>query len=118
MTTATPSEILWVPLEERVKGSALFSFATKTAELHGQAADDYAGLLRWSIDAPEDFYNALWDELGIIGARGEVAFKPGATIREAEFYPGARLNYAETSCAMPMSVSPSSRTETTAHGAR
>jgi len=94
MTAAAPSDILWVPPEERVKRSALFAFATRTAKIHGQAADDYAGLLRWSIDAPEEFYDALWDELGIIGTRGDVAFKPGATIREAEFYPGAR-NYAE-----------------------
>ncbi|CDN93986.1 acetoacetate--CoA ligase [Agrobacterium tumefaciens] len=95
MTDAAPSDILWVPPEKRRERSALFAFATKTAKLHGQAADDYAGLLRWSIDAPDEFYDALWDELGIIGTRGDVAFKPGATIREAEFYPGARLNYAE-----------------------
>ncbi|PZP47724.1 MAG: acetoacetate--CoA ligase, partial [Agrobacterium fabrum] len=77
MTDAAPSDILWVPPEKRLERSALFAFATKTAKLHGQAADDYAGLLRWSIDAPDAFYDALWDELGIIGTRGDVAFKPG-----------------------------------------
>ena len=93
MTDAAPSDILWVPPRERLARSALFSFAEKTAKLHGQAADDYAGLLRWSINAPDEFYNELWDELGIIGTRGDTAFKPGKTIRQAEFYPGARLNY-------------------------
>ncbi len=95
MMETMPSDILWVPPRERLEHSALFAFAAKTAPLHGLAADDYAGLLRWSIDAPDEFYDALWDELAIIGTRGEAAFKAGATIRDAEFYPGARLNYAE-----------------------
>ena len=59
MTDAAPSDILWVPPEKRLERSALFAFATKTAKLHGQAADDYAGLLCWSNDAPEDAFLAL-----------------------------------------------------------
>jgi acetoacetyl-CoA synthetase len=52
-------------------------------------------LLDWAIRDPGGFHDALWDELGIIGEKGDMAFIAGETIREAKFYPGARLNYAE-----------------------
>ncbi len=90
-----PSHSLWQPPRKRLESSALYAFAAKTAPRHGLAPDDYPGLLRWSIDAPDEFYDALWDELDITGTRGKTAFKAGDTIREAQFYPGARLNYAE-----------------------
>lgn len=90
-----PSDSLWQPPRERLESSALYAFAARTALRHGLAPDDYPGLLRWSIDAPNEFYDALWDELDIIGTRGKTAFKAGDTIRDAQFYPGARLNYAE-----------------------
>lgn len=41
------------------------------------------------------FYDALWDELDIIGERGDRSFVAGKSIRDAVFYPKARVNYAE-----------------------
>lgn len=89
------STVIWTPSEARMRASALWAFADRTAPLHCGAPDDYEALLKWSIEAPDAFYEALWDELGIIGDRGSAAFVPGADIRSAKFYPGARLNYAE-----------------------
>ena len=95
MNVLVSTDLLWVPPTERVEGAALYAFAKRTARLHGVRPDDYAGLLDWSIREPDAFHAMLWDELDIIGDKGISAFTPGATIREAEFYPGARLNYAE-----------------------
>ncbi|WP_196258046.1 acetoacetate--CoA ligase [Pelagibacterium limicola] len=89
------SDILWTPPEARKRDSAMWRLSERAARLHGGAAGDYAALLEWSIRDPEGFYEALWDELGIVGEKGEAAFAPGQTIRDAKFYPGARLNYAE-----------------------
>lgn len=88
-------DILWTPTDDRKRGSALWDFAQKTHALHSCAADDYAGLLDWSIKSPEAFYDALWDYLDIVGEKGGVAYAPGDTLRETRFFPEARLNYTE-----------------------
>ena len=84
------SEIVWTPSEAQKKASAMWAFS-KRAGFEG----DYPALLDWSIREPEAFHALLWDALGIVGDRGEAAFRAGPTIKDAQFYPGARLNYAE-----------------------
>ncbi len=86
---------IWAPKPDQKRQSALWQFAQKTQAQHGAAPDDYSALLDWSIKSPDAFYEALWDDLAIIGDKGEAAFIPGMTLRDAQFYPGARLNYAE-----------------------
>ena len=88
-------QILWTPSEERKRNSNLWAFADGTKGAHGAAPDDYAALLDWSINHTEKFHSALWDYLDIIGEKGETHFVPGATLREARFFPEARLNYTE-----------------------
>jgi acetoacetyl-CoA synthetase len=87
--------VLWGPSESRRQASALWRFALSTEPLHGVAPDDYAGLHRWSTAEPAAFFEAVWDFTGIIGDKGGPAFRPGTTIRDARFFPDARLNYAE-----------------------
>ncbi|MCD7059721.1 acetoacetate--CoA ligase [Pelagibacterium xiamenense] len=89
------NDILWKPSDTVIRATALWGFANKTRPLHGAAPENYPALLDWSIKDPDTFYGALWDELGIIGDKGDAAFVPGQTIRDAQFYPGAKLNYAE-----------------------
>jgi acetoacetyl-CoA synthetase len=84
-------EILWQPSTERTAAARL----TRFAAAHGFAATDYAGLHAWSVAAPEAYYAALWETLGVIGSRGERAVETGETLVATRFFPGARLNYAE-----------------------
>lgn len=95
MSEAGDNRIVWQPSRHRLEGSALFKFAHKTQDQHGCKPDDYQGLLDWSVSAPEAFYSALWDELDIIGERGERAVAPSDNIRDVRFFPDSRLNYAE-----------------------
>ncbi|MCF6303495.1 MAG: acetoacetate--CoA ligase [Devosiaceae bacterium] len=94
-------KILWEPSRERKENSSLWQFALATADQHHCAPEDYAGLLEWSIKQPDQYYYALWDFLDIIGHKGDVAFEPGKTIRDAKFFPGAKLNYAQNMLANP-----------------
>lgn len=89
------NEILWQPTEARMQASAFWDFAERTKGLHGAAPDDYAAILDWSITAPEAFYDALWDFLDIVGDKGSVAVALSDQQRETQFFPEARLNYAE-----------------------
>jgi acetoacetyl-CoA synthetase len=89
------NDIVWQPSLERRRTSALWDFATRTADDHGCAPDDYDGLLSWSIREPEQYHAALWDFAGIVGTRGERVWVDGPSLRETRIFPDATLNYAE-----------------------
>ncbi len=89
------SNILWTPSPQRIGQGALARFCRDTAALHGAGPQDYAALHEWSVRQPEPFWSALWDFLGLIGNKGDTAFDPGTGLRDARFFPGARLNYTE-----------------------
>lgn len=95
------NDILWTPSKERQRNSNLWAFAEATQDLHHCAPDDYDGLLRFSIDDPQAFYTSLWDELGIIGEKGERALIDDPDIRKVRFFPDAKLNYAENALKNP-----------------
>ncbi|MFK4824988.1 acetoacetate--CoA ligase [Paenochrobactrum sp. BZR 588] len=95
MNEAGDNRIVWQPSKKRIEASSLFNFAQKTHDQHGCEPDDYQGLLDWSMTEPEAFYNALWDELEIIGDKGERAIAPSYNIKDVCFFPESRLNYAE-----------------------
>ena len=90
-------EIVWRPDTDRIAASNLARFAAR----QGIAATDYASLLAWSIREPETYHSRLWDELGIIGDKGSIAFRRGNGQRATRFFPQARLNYAENLLAAP-----------------
>mgnify|MGYP005990337167 CR=1 FL=1 len=96
-----PNPVLWTPSNERQRASNLYAFAEKTKALHQCAPDDYDGLLQFSIDEPQAFYNSLWDELNIIGEKGERVLIDDPDIRKVRFFPDAKLNYAENALKQP-----------------
>jgi len=96
MTKNIPeNDVLWTPSEQRKSSSALFKFSRNTYHLHGCEPDDYAGLHHWSIEQPEQFWSSLWDEMDIIGEKGARAFVAADHIKNARFFPDAKLNYAQ-----------------------
>ncbi|WP_374621603.1 acetoacetate--CoA ligase [Devosia sp.] len=91
MTERSIGDILWQPSPKRIAASGMANFAAA----HGFAPTDYAGLHAWSVAEPEAYYSALWDELGVIGSKGERAVAGGDSLAATRFFPDARLNYAE-----------------------
>ena len=72
-----------------------------------RCSDSHA-LWRWSVAQPEAFWEALWDDVGVLateredgrpfdavlrGARAHGTARAGRTVRT--WFPGARLNFAE-----------------------
>jgi len=67
---------------------------------------DSAALHRFSVEQPGRFWSEFWDFAGVVGEKGDRAFveslAPGSSpapaydIRDARFFPGARLNVVET----------------------
>jgi acetoacetyl-CoA synthetase len=80
---------LWSPTEAAIADSRLDRFRRRT----GHA--DYASLHRWSVQSPDEFWSALWDEAAIVGERGDVVAESLDRMPGTRWFPNARLNFAE-----------------------
>ena len=65
------TKTVWTPSAERVDSFHLSRFADCVRERYGARTDEYESLGRWSVDAPEKFWQALVDFTGIVFERGE-----------------------------------------------
>ncbi len=82
---------LWVPPPHRVRNSHLKAFMG----LEQRGGDDYGIFWQWSIDHSAEFWSALWDYTGVVGDRGARVLINPDQMQGAQFFPDARLNYAE-----------------------
>ena len=86
---------LWTPSAERVARSRITHFMRHVADRWQVDVADYPRLYTWSIERPLDFWTAVWDFCGVIGAQGNRVAIDMDTMPGAEFFPDARLNFAE-----------------------
>jgi len=86
---------LWTPSPERVEAANMTRFLAQVNRHHGLDLTDYDALYRWSIDEKEAFWTEVWDFCGIIGERGERVLIDGDRLEQAQWFPDARLNFAE-----------------------
>ncbi len=90
-------EPLWVPSAERRQRANLTRYASWLARYRGVAIPgyDYGALWQWSVDHLEDFYGSVWDYFGVRSDDGYQRVLGRTQMPGAEWFPGARLNYAE-----------------------
>jgi acetoacetyl-CoA synthetase len=88
---------LWTPSRERREGANLTRYARWLAEHRGLDLPeyDYQALWRWSVDHLEDCYASLWDYFAIDSDGGYERVLGRAEMPGAQWFPGARVNYAE-----------------------
>jgi len=87
---------LWRPSPARAADANLTRFIAEARRRWGIPAPDYAALYHWSITKPEQFWSSVWDFCGVIGERGgEIVLENGDRMPGAEWFPRARLNFAE-----------------------
>src|SRR5439155_9385334 len=85
---------IWQPSVEAARASQLAALHRVATQHHG-VADSYTALHAWSCLAPEAFWPLLWDFLGIVGERGARVLVRGATMADAQWFPDARISFAE-----------------------
>ena len=86
----------WVPTPERIAGANVTALMRLLEERHGVRLPDYAQLHRFSLKRMSDFWDAVWDFTHVIGERGDrPALLSGDAMRQARWFPEARLNFAE-----------------------
>jgi len=86
---------LWQPTQQQIGQSLMSEFMRFANDHCKQLFSDYDGLYQWSIDEKEDFWSMLWDFCGVIGDKGERVLIDGDDIEKAQWFPDARLNFAE-----------------------
>jgi acetoacetyl-CoA synthetase len=59
------------------------------------ARDGYERLWEWSVREPEEFWASLWEYFGVIHSQPYERVLASRAMPGAEWFPGARLNYAE-----------------------
>lgn len=88
---------LWVPSQARRADANLTRYARWLADDRGVELPehDYRALWQWSVENLEDFYASLWDYFAIDSDDGYTRVLGRTGMPGAEWFPGARLNYAE-----------------------
>ena len=90
-----PGELLWTPLPERIRQANVTALADWLARERGRHFADYRALWRWSVEDLEGFWQALWDYFAIESSAPHTRVLGRRTMPGAEWFPGARLNYAQ-----------------------
>ena len=91
MTDPIAAAALWTPLRER----ALDTNIARFAEAANIDPLDYSALHRWSVESPDLFWRAIWNECDIIGDPGTEVLRRDQNLAACRFFPEARLNVAE-----------------------
>ncbi len=85
------SSIIWTPAPERIAASNLAAFAGRL----GFDGSDYDALWKWSIAHRGEFWQAVWNDGGVIASRTADRPLGKEAMPGTEWFPGARLNFAE-----------------------
>ncbi len=86
---------LWTPDPKTLAALPITAFAAEAGRRCGRKLADYDALHAWSVSDPGAFWDLVWDFSGIIGEKGARRLAAGDSMREARFFPDARLNFAE-----------------------
>ncbi|HEX8120840.1 MAG TPA: acetoacetate--CoA ligase [Solirubrobacteraceae bacterium] len=82
-------DLLWTPSADMVEGATM----TRFMRWLDRGLETYDDLWRWSVDDLEGFWAAIWEFFGVEGEYDAVL--GSRSMPGAEWFPGARLNYAE-----------------------
>ena len=86
---------LWQPDANRIATSPLEYFRLQAEGRAGRKLATYTDLHRWSVEDRAAFWSLIWDFCNVIGERGQTALVDNGHMREAKFFPDAKLNFAE-----------------------
>lgn len=92
---------LWRPPADVRDRTRIGAFLRWLSSERGLEFDGYQDLWQWSVDHPAVFWQAIWDHFEVVAHEPPVSALPDARMPGADWFPGARLNYAEHVLRMP-----------------
>jgi acetoacetyl-CoA synthetase len=87
-------DILWTPSPERIAHANVTALRLWLERERGLRFAGYAAMWRWSVEDLEGFWGALWDYFHIEASVPYERVLGKRSMPGAEWFPGARLNYA------------------------
>ncbi|MET1061772.1 MAG: acetoacetate--CoA ligase, partial [Aeromicrobium sp.] len=93
------SEILWAPPLDGA--SRVEQLLGRWADRGGPTFDGYADLWQWSVDEPDAFWQAIWQDFDIPSDGSPSPALADDAMPGAAWFPDVRLNYAEAMLRLP-----------------
>jgi acetoacetyl-CoA synthetase len=87
--------VLWEPTEEFKVGTSMARYMRWLSDERGVHASSYEELWEWSVEDLEGFWASVWDYFGVQASEPYEAVLGSREMPGAEWFPGARLSYAE-----------------------
>jgi acetoacetyl-CoA synthetase len=100
MNQSTP---LWQPDNKLIGDTLITKFIADVNYQYGLSLSSFNELYDWSIDEKENFWSILWDFTEVVGDKGEHVLIDGHDIEKAQWFPDAKLNFAENLLREPSS---------------
>jgi acetoacetyl-CoA synthetase len=88
-------DLLWTPSPDQVAGANITAFTGWLAAERQLSLASYEALWQWSVTDLDGFWRAVWDYCGIQASTPPSAVLGQRSMPGADWFPGARLNYAE-----------------------
>jgi acetoacetyl-CoA synthetase len=88
-------ELLWTPSAERVQRATITRFQEWVERSRGVRFADYQELWRWSVDDLQGFWSSIVSFCDVRFSSEPGSILGSRAMPGAEWFPGARLNYAE-----------------------
>ncbi|MGC2888901.1 MAG: acetoacetate--CoA ligase [Candidatus Acidiferrum sp.] len=88
-------ELLWTPSAAQVEDANVTRFAKWLARERGLQFASYEAMWKWSVTELDDFWQAIWDYFRVESSAPHTRVLGKRTMPGAEWFPGARLNYAQ-----------------------
>ncbi len=95
VNTMASEQPLWRPSAARVAASNVTAFIAEANKRHGLTLNDYRDLHAWSVAESAEFWDLIWDVCGVVGEKGARKLIDGDKMPGAQFFPDAKINFAE-----------------------
>ncbi|WP_433210619.1 acetoacetate--CoA ligase [Dactylosporangium sp. CS-047395] len=95
------AKLLWQPPADVRDHTRIGAFLRWLEAERGLTFADYQALWQWSVDEPGQFWRAIWDHFEVVAHVAPTDTLPDPRMPGTDWFPGARLNYAEHVLRMP-----------------
>jgi acetoacetyl-CoA synthetase len=95
MTAMPEGTLLWEPPDSLARASNLAGYIRWLEEQEGLRFDDYAALWAWSVANVGPFWETIWRFFDVRASAAYAEPLGGRSMPGAQWFAGARLNYAE-----------------------
>jgi len=87
--------LIWAPTEEDIEHANVTAYMKWLKAEKGLSFSGYRDLWQWSVDELEDFWESIWQYFDVQSSTPYECVLRERTMPGAEWFPGARLNFAE-----------------------